>query len=192
MKNLKFLKLSVGGVTLTGASKISKTEIYNFVSTAVSESSPVACCFSPGSLGKVANESSVPLPTVQSETWLIHAKVREPVLNPLIRMNFLPLALVSKGKARKVHTNRGVQRIVGRGAEIWITNFYTLWPKITTPHIAVYNYWTYIPQYRKTPDFGQRRRDDNKNKIFAFEGGGLGAERKNRPKRCFSWETPRQ
>ena len=32
----------------------------------------------------------------------------------------------------------------------------------------------------------QRRRDDNKNKSFAFEGGGLGAERKNRPKNaCF-------
>ena len=37
---------------------------------------------------------SVPLPTIQSETWLVHAKVREPHLNPPVRMNFLPLALV--------------------------------------------------------------------------------------------------
>ena len=48
---------------------------------------------------------SVPVPTIQSETWLVHAKVREPHLNPPVRMNFLPLALVLKGKARKVHTN---------------------------------------------------------------------------------------
>ena len=52
---------------------------------------------------------SVPLPTIQSETWLVHAEIREPHLNPPVRMNFLPLALVLKGKARKVHTNRGVQ-----------------------------------------------------------------------------------
>ena len=32
---------------------------------------------------------------------------------------------------------------------------------------------------------GQRRRDDNKNKMFAFEGGGLGAERENHPKTLF-------
>ena len=39
----------------------------------------------------------------------------------------------------------------------------------------------------------QRRRDDNKNKIFAFwGGGGLGGREENRPKRCFSWETPQQ
>ena len=31
---------------------------------------------------------SGPLPTLQSETWLVHAKVREPHLNPLVRMNF--------------------------------------------------------------------------------------------------------
>ena len=53
--------------------------------------------------------SSVPLPTIQSETWLVHAKVREPHLNHPVRMNFLPLALVLKGHASKVHTNRGVQ-----------------------------------------------------------------------------------
>ena len=39
----------------------------------------------------------------------------------------------------------------------------------------------------------QRRRDDNKNKIFAFEGEGvLGAERKIVQKRLFSWEASRQ
>ena len=37
---------------------------------------------------------SVPLPTIQSETWLVHAKVREPHLNLPVHMNFLPLALV--------------------------------------------------------------------------------------------------
>ena len=57
----------------------------------------------------------VPLPTIQSETWLVHAKVREPHLNPPVRMNFLPFALVLPGKARKVHTNRGVQ--------MWFANF---------------------------------------------------------------------
>ena len=77
---------------------------------------------------------SVPLPTIQSETWLVRAKVREPHLSPPVRMNFLPLALVLKGKARKVHTNRGVQmwfanfRVnqpcfrldpVGRGTDLW-------------------------------------------------------------------------
>ena len=49
--------------------------------------------------------------------------------------------------------------------------------------------------YQKAADV-QRRRDDNKNKICAFEGeGGVGAERKTVQKRCFfffSWETPRQ
>ena len=59
--------------------------------------------------------SKLPLPAIQSETWLVHAKVREPHLNPPVRMNFLPPALVFKGKARKVHTNRGVQ--------MWFTNF---------------------------------------------------------------------
>ena len=41
---------------------------------------------------------------------------------------------------------------------------------------------------------GQRRRDDNKNKICAFEGGGPWGQRgKSFQKRCFfSWETPRQ
>ena len=58
---------------------------------------------------------SAPLPTLQSETWLVHAKVREPHLNPPVRMNSLPLALVLQGKARKVHTNRGVQ--------MWFANF---------------------------------------------------------------------
>ena len=32
------------------------------------------------------------------KTWLVHVKVREPHLNPPVRMNFLPLALVFKGK----------------------------------------------------------------------------------------------
>ena len=59
--------------------------------------------------GPAREKGSAPLPTLQSETWLVHAKVREPHLNPPVRMNFLPLALVLKGKARKVHTNRGVQ-----------------------------------------------------------------------------------
>ena len=46
------------------------------------------------------------LPTIQSETWLVHTKVCEPHLNPPIRMSFLPLAHVSKRKTRKVNTNR--------------------------------------------------------------------------------------
>ena len=45
--------------------------------------------------------------TIQSETWLVHAKVREPHLNPPVLMNFLPLTLVLKGHARKVHTRTG-------------------------------------------------------------------------------------
>ena len=60
-------------------------------------------------------QNSAPLPTLQSETWLVRTKVREPHLNPQVRMNFLPLALVLKRKARKVHTNRGVQ--------MWFANF---------------------------------------------------------------------
>ena len=31
---------------------------------------------------------SVPLPTIQSETWPVHAKVLEPHLNPPVRENF--------------------------------------------------------------------------------------------------------
>ena len=31
---------------------------------------------------------SVPLPAIQSETWVVDAKVREPHLNPPVRMNF--------------------------------------------------------------------------------------------------------
>ena len=31
-----------------------------------------------------------------------------------------------------------------------------------------------------------------KIKFSLFEGGGLGGRDENRPKRCFSWETPRQ
>ena len=38
----------------------------------------------------------------------------------------------------------------------------------------------------------QRRRDDNKNKICAFQGGGQGGREENCPKRYFSWKTPRQ
>ena len=38
---------------------------------------------------------TVPFPTIQSEKWLIHAKVREPHLNPPVRLNSLPLALFS-------------------------------------------------------------------------------------------------
>ena len=45
----------------------------------------------------------------------------------------------------------------------------------------------------KTLAFAQRRRDDNKNKMFAFEdGGALGVERKIVPKRCFSWGTSKE
>ena len=32
--------------------------------------------------------TSVPLPTIHSETWAICAKVREPHLNPPVRVNF--------------------------------------------------------------------------------------------------------
>ena len=37
----------------------------------------------------------------------------------------------------------------------------------------------------------QRKRDDNKNKICAFQGGGggQGGREENCPKRYFSWET---
>ena len=45
----------------------------------------------------------------------------------------------------------------------------------------------------------QRWRDDNKNNFLRFWGGGggvlgggIGGREENRPKRCFSWETPRQ
>ena len=39
----------------------------------------------------------------------------------------------------------------------------------------------------------KRKRDDNKNKICAFQGGGgQGGREENCPKRYFSWETPRQ
>ena len=61
---------------------------------------------------------SVPLPTVQSETWLVHVKVCEPHLNPPVRMNFLPLAFVLEGRARKVHTNQPVQ--------MWFANFHAM------------------------------------------------------------------
>ena len=47
------------------------------------------------------HQSSVPLPTIQSATWLVRAKVREPHLNPPVRMNFLPLALVLKGESQE-------------------------------------------------------------------------------------------
>ena len=30
----------------------------------------------------LSEANSVPLPTIRSETWLVHAKVREPRLNP--------------------------------------------------------------------------------------------------------------
>ena len=65
--------------------------------------------------GGVQDVISGPLPTLQSETWLVHANVREPHLNPLVRMNFPGFSLVLKGKARKVHTNQGVQ--------MWFANF---------------------------------------------------------------------
>ena len=61
------------------------------------------------------HENSVPLPAIQSETWLVHAKVREPHTNPQVRMNCVPLALVFKGEARNVHMNQGVP--------LWFTNF---------------------------------------------------------------------
>ena len=35
----------------------------------------------------------------------------------------------------------------------------------------------------------QRKRDDNKNKICTFQGGGQGGREENCPKRYFSWET---
>ena len=55
------------------------------------------------------------LSTLQSETWLVHAKVHELHVNPPVRLNFPRLALVLRGKARKVHTNRAVQ--------MWLANF---------------------------------------------------------------------
>ena len=56
-------------------------------------------------LEQCENHNSVPLPAIKSETWRVRAKVREPHLNPPLCTNFLPPALVLKGKARKVHTN---------------------------------------------------------------------------------------
>ena len=41
----------------------------------------------------------VRLPALQSETWLVHAKVREPHLNPLVRMNFPGFSLENKGSS---------------------------------------------------------------------------------------------
>ena len=45
-----------------------------------SQHKKVMCCF--------PHLLSVPLPTIQSETWPVHAKVREPHLNPPVRVNF--------------------------------------------------------------------------------------------------------
>ena len=38
-------------------------------------------------------DCSAPLSTIQSETWLVDTKIREPHLNPLFRMNFPPLVM---------------------------------------------------------------------------------------------------
>ena len=74
---------------------------------------------------------SVPLPAIQSETWLVHAKVREPHLNRPVRMNFLPCALVFRKTPGKfirfggfrcglrtfAQTSRVSDWIAGRGAD---------------------------------------------------------------------------
>ena len=57
------------------------------------------------SLHGPAIQCSVPLPATPSDTWLVH-EGREPHLNPPVCMDFLPLAPVSKGKTKKVHTNQ--------------------------------------------------------------------------------------
>ena len=51
---------------------------------------------------------SVPLSTIQSEAWLVHEQVRQPRVNPPVRMNFRTLSLVLEGKATKVHMSRWV------------------------------------------------------------------------------------
>ena len=55
---------------------------------------------------------SVSLPTTKSGTWLVHMQVREPHLNPLVCMSFLPVKLVLKRNAPKVHTNGWVSDVV--------------------------------------------------------------------------------
>ena len=44
-----------------------------------------------------SNKKLVSLDTIISETWLVQEQVREPHVNPPIRMRILPLALVLKG-----------------------------------------------------------------------------------------------
>ena len=48
------------------------------------------------------------------------------------------------------------------------------------------------PNYHHNFGVYQRQRDDNKIFVLLFEGGSLGVEKRIVPKRCFSWETPRQ
>ena len=72
--------------------------------------------FSPPVLEEVGEAGgalvSVPLPTIQSKTWLVHKEVREPHLNLLVRMNSLPLALVLKGKSQRSSYEAGGSDVV--------------------------------------------------------------------------------
>ena len=43
-------------------------------------------------------QKSVPLPGIQSEIWLVHAKVREPHLSALVLLNFPGFSLLHTGK----------------------------------------------------------------------------------------------
>ena len=45
------------------------------------------------------------LPTMQSEKWLVHAKVREPHLNPPVRMNFHGFPCKTRAGGRKFIRN---------------------------------------------------------------------------------------
>ena len=56
--------------------------------------------------------SSVPLLTIQSETWLVHAKVREPHLNPPVRMSFPGFPLLKRGREAESQYEPGGSDVV--------------------------------------------------------------------------------
>ena len=58
---------------------------------------PIRCHFPQERTANPNCYLSVPLPTIQSETWLVRVKVCEPHLNPHVRVNFLPLVKQEKG-----------------------------------------------------------------------------------------------
>ena len=46
------------------------------------------------------------LRTLEIQSWLVHAKVRKPHLNPQVRMNFPSFYLLNKGERQKVRMNQ--------------------------------------------------------------------------------------